>query len=143
MIQYAIIENGEVKEIFNTIEELTSNYKSDKTIYKDIIDYLNMKCNSNFRHTSKATQRIINSRIREGYTLEDFKKVINIKTNEWIDTNMEIYLRPHTLFGTKFESYINQKGVSNNGPNELSKFNTTKKSRELTTEERSAASELL
>jgi hypothetical protein len=46
--------------------------------------------------------------MNEGFTVGDFKKVIDNKTAEWLDTKMEQYLRPETLFGTKFESYLNQ-----------------------------------
>lgn len=76
---------------------------------KEIIDYLNLKANTHYRHTIKKTQTLINARFNENFTLEDFKKVIDNKVNEWKNTDMEKYLRPETLFGTKFESYLNQK----------------------------------
>lgn len=84
------------------------NDKNDKKIYKYIVEYLNRKCNKNFKHTTKSTQRLINARLNEGFTIEDFKKVINIKSSQWLGTDMEKYLRPQTLFGTKFESYLNE-----------------------------------
>lgn len=146
MIQFSIIENGTIKETFDTIEELIEGYEQPNSIHKEVIKYLNVKCSTKFRHTSKATQRTINARTKEGYTLEDFKKVIDTKSTEWLETYMEIYLRPETLFGTKFESYLNQKGITRNGKfrtNEFSSFITEKKSRELTEEERATASELL
>jgi uncharacterized phage protein (TIGR02220 family) len=78
--------------------------------YKSIIDYLNRKCNTNFKHTSKKTQSLIYSRYNEGFTTEDFKKVIETKSAKWLlDPKMTMYLRPETLFGTKFESYLNEK----------------------------------
>jgi hypothetical protein len=58
------------------------------------------------------------ARFNEGYTLEDFKQVIDVKTEEWKD-NPEFfkYLRPETLFGSKFDSYLNQKPkISKNKP---------------------------
>ena len=81
--------------------------------YKEIIDYLNQKASSKYKHTSKKTQTLIKARINEGFVLDDFKKVIDIKVNEWIKTDMSKFLRPETLFGTKFEGYLNQelKGV--------------------------------
>jgi len=85
------------------------NNKKDKNIYIPIIDYLNEKANKNFRPTTKKTQSLINARIKEGFTLDDFKKVIDIKCSQWLDTEMEKYLRPETLFGTKFEGYLNEK----------------------------------
>lgn len=85
--------------------------KDNKELYKDIVEYLNSKTNKNFKSTSKATQTIINARINEGFTLDDFKKVIDNKTLSWInDIKMSEYLRPQTLFGTKFESYLNEGG---------------------------------
>lgn len=74
----------------------------------EIVEYLNEKTGKNFRATAEKTQKHINARLREGYTVDDFKKVIENKVSEWKGTNMEQYLRPETLFGTKFESYLYQ-----------------------------------
>lgn len=75
----------------------------------NIIQYLNEKIDSRYKPTTESTQRLIRARLDEGYTLEDFKTVINKKVNEWQGTEREKFLRPETLFGTKFESYLNQK----------------------------------
>lgn len=88
------------------------NHKSNNhiDIIKQIIDYLNNKTKSNFKYTSKATQTKIIARLNEGYVLDDFIEVINKKCLDWLnDSKMSVYLRPETLFGTKFESYLNQK----------------------------------
>lgn len=77
-------------------------------IYKEVINYLNIKTNSNYRHTTKKNQTLIHARLGEGFKIEDFKKVIDKKCSEWMGTSMEQYLRPETLFGTKFEGYLNQ-----------------------------------
>lgn len=77
--------------------------------FKRVIDYLNEKTNSSFKYTTKATQQKINARLNEGYKLDDFIDVIDKKFAEWKGTEFEIYLRPDTLFGTKFEGYLNQK----------------------------------
>ena len=83
--------------------------KSKKIPYEKIIDYLNRKTNSHYRPTSKATRRLIKARYNEGFTDMDFKTVIDKKCAEWLqDGNMVQYLRPETLFGTKFEAYLNQ-----------------------------------
>ena len=74
-----------------------------------IILYLNEKAKTNYRSNSKNTIKHIKARFNEKYTVEDFIKVIDIKCKEWLNTDMEKYLRPETLFGTKFESYLNQK----------------------------------
>lgn len=80
---------------------------STKYPFKEIIEHLNQKSGKNYRYSSKATQKHIKARIKEGFTLEDFKRVIDWKVSKWIGTDMEQYLRPETLFGTKFESYLN------------------------------------
>lgn len=109
---------------------LTQNY-SDLTIlsycneeektgtppYKEIIDYLNEKIKTHYLPTTPKTQTFIRSRWREGFTLENFKTVIDKKCNEWLkDSKMRRYLRPETLFGTKFESYLNEKPRGANLP---------------------------
>ena len=76
---------------------------------KEIINYLNLKANTHYRHNIKKTQSLISARFNENFTLDDFKRVIDNKVSEWKNTEMEKYLRPETLFGTKFESYLNQK----------------------------------
>ena len=93
----------------NALEEDKEEDKN-KNIIKDIVEYLNFKTNSSYRYSSDKTRRTINARLNEGFTLDDFKKVIDIKTTQWLgDQKMEQYLRPETLFGTKFESYLNTK----------------------------------
>ena len=78
-------------------------------IYKEIINYLNSKTNNSYRTTTKKTQTLIHARTQEGFTIDDFKKVIDKKASEWMGTEWEKYLRPETLFGSKFEGYLNQK----------------------------------
>lgn len=78
-------------------------------IYSRAIEYLNSKAGTKYQVKSVANRRHIDARINEGYTFEDFKKVIDIKVAEWLGTDMQKYLRPETLFGSKFESYLNQK----------------------------------
>lgn len=77
--------------------------------YEDIINYLNSKAKTNYKSSTNKTRELIKARINEGFTLDDFKKVIDKKCNEWIGSEMEKYLRPETLFSNKFESYLNQK----------------------------------
>lgn len=76
--------------------------------YKDVIDYLNQQTGKNYKSTTKKNRTVIRARTDEGFSLDDFKRVIDNKVAEWKDTNMEKYLRPETLFGTKFEGYLNQ-----------------------------------
>ena len=76
-----------------------------------IIGRLNEQTGANYRPDSKATQAKIHARLAEGYTVEDFVAVIDKKCAEWLhDPKMRAYLRPETLFGTKFESYLNAPG---------------------------------
>lgn len=77
----------------------------------NILSYLNEKVGTNYRPSTRKTRDLIKARQKENFTLDDFKKVINKKTAEWKGTDMEKYLRPETLFGTKFESYLNQREV--------------------------------
>ncbi|WP_415410070.1 conserved phage C-terminal domain-containing protein [Staphylococcus agnetis] len=76
--------------------------------YRDVIDYLNQQTGKHYKSTTKKNQTFIRARSDEGFNLDDFKKVIDNKVAEWKGTDMEKYLRPETLFGTKFEGYLNQ-----------------------------------
>ena len=90
-------------------EQEEEKEEEQNNIYKSIIDFLNQKTSKNFKSTSRETRKKINARINDGFSLDDFKKVINIKTTQWKnDKNMSKYLRPETLFGTKFEGYLNE-----------------------------------
>jgi len=86
-----------------------------KIPYSEIIDYLNLKTGKNFSAKTDATIKYINGRFSEGKTLEDFKKVIDVKCSEWLGKKdrdgkpLDTYLRPNTLFSpTNFENYLNQ-----------------------------------
>lgn len=98
----------------NTTENTTKNIlsSSHSTAAREIIDYLNSKIGTHYRATTRKTQSLIKARMNEGFTVDDFKKVIDNKSAEWgKDSKMNKYLRPETLFGTKFESYLNQAAV--------------------------------
>jgi len=89
----------------------------------EIVKYLNNKTGKEFRHSSKANARLIDARLNEGYSVDDFKKVIDTKTAEWKGTDMEQYLRPETLFSaSKFESYLNQRTIKKTSKNEFNNF---------------------
>ena len=85
-------------------------------IYAPVIDYLNEKAGTKYRSTTPKTQSLIRARVSEGFTLDDFKVVIDKKCAEWLpDPKMSKYLRPETLFSPKFEGYLNEnsrKGVN-------------------------------
>jgi len=85
-----------------------TNNSNTETI-KQVIDYLNQKTGKNFKAAAAETKRHINARLKDGFTVEDFKTVIDNKVSQWLnDTEMNKYLRPATLFSTKFESYLNE-----------------------------------
>lgn len=105
------VKNVEKVNNYNICSEITEIKENDMTTCREVIDYLNDKAGTNYKYSSKDTQEHINARINEGFTLDDFKKVIDNKCDEWTGTEMQIYIRPQTLFGTKFESYINSAPV--------------------------------
>ena len=98
----------------NTRDINTLSRNSTRTPYKEIIDYLNEKTGRKYKHTAKVNQRVIKARMNEGYTLEDFKTVIDKKSIGWNnDVKMKEFLRPETLFSTKFDRYLNEETKSN------------------------------
>lgn len=82
--------------------------KTNDEMIVDIIDFLNECTGKSYKPTSKVAIQNINARIKEGYTKEDFMKVITVKSTKWLGTKFEDYLTPNTLFGNKFESYLNE-----------------------------------
>ena len=80
---------------------------ADTVLFNEIICCLNEKAGTHYKPNSESTRRLISARLNEGFALEDFKAVIDRKCAEWLGTDMAMYLRPQTLFGTKFESYLN------------------------------------
>lgn len=94
-------------------EEREEEEEIDINIYSSIINYLNKQANTRYRVNNKKTKTLIKARLNEGFTEDDFYKVIDNKVNEWANTDMNKYLRPETLFSQKFEGYLNQKEVKN------------------------------
>jgi uncharacterized phage protein (TIGR02220 family) len=94
------------------IKRTEENIKKEN-ITKDIVDYLNLKANTNYKHTTTLTIKNIKARFKEGFILKDFYKVIDNKLLDWKGTDMEKFLRPETLFGNKFEGYLNENIILN------------------------------
>jgi uncharacterized phage protein (TIGR02220 family) len=96
-----------------------SNAKNDNpklpSIHNDVIDYLNKKTGKKYKSTTQIIQSIIKARQNEGFALQDFYDVIDIKCSQWLnDANMYKYLRPSTLFApTHFQEYLNEAPKSN------------------------------
>ena len=101
--------------ILNTNLIKEEKYKKEEKTeipYVEIIDYLNLKTKSHYKYNTNKTRDCIKARWNEGFRLEDFKKVIDNKSKEWLgDPKYENYLRPETLFGNKFEGYLNSKST--------------------------------
>lgn len=119
------VGNGNLLSTYSTkdlTKQSTNNTKSNIPAkaephipFEEIVSYLNEKTNSNYKHTTKVTQNLIKARVNDGFELNDFKQVIEVKANQWLnDKEMSKYLRPQTLFGTKFESYLNEQTKGNN-----------------------------
>ncbi|MGI1832933.1 conserved phage C-terminal domain-containing protein [Bacillus altitudinis] len=96
--------------------------KESEIPFKLIVDLLNKVTGKSFRHSSAATQRLIKARWNDGFRFEDFKTVILTKSDQWLkDDKMNKYLQPTTLFGTKFEGYLNEgAGVIKNAEHQIS-----------------------
>ena len=103
-------KENNIKEQLIEQKNKSTESKSPHPPYKEIISYLNEKTGKTFKFSSKSNQSLINARFNEGFSLEDFKQVINKKVADWGNSDkMNQYLRPRTLFGTKFEDYLNEK----------------------------------
>ena len=91
-------------------EKKEKKEKPSRPEFKEIIDYFNEKAGTKYKHTSKSTQTAINARLNDGFSVNDFKAVIDIKVKKWLnDPKMRDYLRPETLFAAShFESYLNE-----------------------------------
>ncbi|MDG8508354.1 conserved phage C-terminal domain-containing protein [Streptococcus pneumoniae] len=115
------ILSGNPDFTFPTWLEETGIKDLEKTKYKELwipIVYLNQVANKRYKFVDKK-KRLLLARFKEGYTLEDFKQVIDIKTAEWKDSpEFSKYLRPETLFGSKFDGYLNQKPKTIKGKSE-------------------------
>ena len=81
----------------------------DSADIEEIVSYLNAALGTKYRATTPKTRTLIKARMREHFTVEDFKTVIDRKVRSWADNpKMRDFLRPETLFGTKFEGYLNE-----------------------------------
>ena len=86
----------------------TENNNNKLSICKEVISYLNLKAKKNFKVNTASHQKFIKARLKEGYVLEDFKKVVDVMVAKWKGTEYEQYLQPQTLFGNKMDNYLNQ-----------------------------------
>ena len=108
---------GSAKNAFQEVQKVhtiktentkTENNNNKLSICKEVISYLNLKAKKNFKVNTASHQKFIKARLKEGYVLEDFKKVVDVMVAKWKGTEYEQYLQPQTLFGNKMDNYLNQ-----------------------------------
>lgn len=100
--------NNKLNKYSPVVDDTDLSASDDQIPYAEIVEYLNQKAGTNFKSGSSKTRSKIHARWLEGFRLDEFKRVIDVKSAEWIGTDLEKYIRPETLFGTKFEGYLNQ-----------------------------------
>lgn len=85
---------------------------------EEIIGHLNQRAGTNYKASTANTRKLVKARLKEGFTVDEFKTVIDKKCADWLNNrDMAQYLRPETLFGPKFESYLNAKSMPQTRPN--------------------------
>ena len=111
------VHHGSVENTLSEVQKIhtikTENTKTENNnniflICQEVISYLNLKSKKNFKVDTASHQKFIKARLKEGYVLEDFKKVVDIMVAKWKGTEYEQYLQPQTLFGNKMDNYLNQ-----------------------------------
>ena len=111
------VHHGSVENTLSEVQKVhtikTENTKTENNnniffICQEVISYLNLKAKKNFKVDTASHQKFIKARLKEGYVLEDFKKVVDIMVTKWKGTDYEQYLQPQTLFGNKMDNYLNQ-----------------------------------
>jgi uncharacterized phage protein (TIGR02220 family) len=107
-----VISGTSTSAIYNELDKLTSPVKTAALGTSEVCqlcaDRLNGLLGTKFRPNAQSMKTHVSARLREGYKQEDFLAVIDKKVAEWKGTDMERYLRPETIFGPKFEGYLNQ-----------------------------------
>ena len=106
-VENTALDTQEVQTIKTDIRK-TDIDNNKLSIYKEVISYLNLKAKKNFKVDTASHQKFIKARLKEGYVLEDFKKVVDVMVAKWKGTEYEQYLQPQTLFGNKMDNYLNQ-----------------------------------
>jgi len=94
------IKEKEIKE---------NKIKEENILCSEIISDLNEICKTNYKAETPKTKSLINTLLKQGFNLEDFKKVHRNMYDAWyLDLKMREFLRPITLYSNKFESYLNK-----------------------------------
>lgn len=106
------LNNKEIEKINNKKEIYKESWDCEefvKNFTEAIVDYLNEKTGRQYKTNNLKTISLVRARLKDGFKQIDFIRVVDTKCDEWLDTEMEKYLRPDTLFGTKFDNYLNQR----------------------------------
>lgn len=115
-VQHGAVENTllELEKVqTNKIDINDTDNNNIKSICQEVITYLNQVTNKNFNKNTASHHKYIKARLKEGYELKDFKHVVNVMAATWMGTDYERYLQPQTLFGNKFDSYLNRSMPNN------------------------------
>ena len=110
-VQHGAVENTvlELEKVqTNKIDINDTDNNNIKSICQEVITYLNQVTKKNFNKNTASHHKYIKARLKEGYELKDFKHVVNGMAATWMGTDYERYLQPQTLFGNKFDSYLNR-----------------------------------
>ena len=110
-VQHGAVENTvlELEKVqTNKIDINDTDNNNIKSICQEVITYLNQVTKKNFNKNTASHHKYIKARLKEGYELKDFKHVVNVMAATWMGTDYERYLQPQTLFGNKFDSYLNR-----------------------------------
>jgi len=102
-----------LKQNTYSTKNIYSPARQDRIPYADIVDILNRECGTRFKSSGEKTRKLIRARWNDGFRTADFESVARKKAAQWLGSEMEKFLRPITLFGTKFESYLNEKEEKN------------------------------
>ena len=115
-VQRGAVENTvlELEKVqTNKIDINDTDNNNIKSICQEVITYLNQVTKKNFNKNTASHHKYIKARLKEGYKLKDFKHVVDVMAATWMGTDYERYLQPQTLFGNKFDSYLNR-SIPNN-----------------------------
>ena len=115
-VQHGAVENTvlELEKVqTNKIDINDTDNNNIKSFCQEVITYLNQVTKKNFNKDTASHHKYIKARLKEGYELKDFKHVINVMSATWMGTDYERYLQPQTLFGNKFDSYLNRSMPNN------------------------------
>ena len=110
-VQHGAVDNTvlELEKVqTNKIDINDTDNNNIKSICQEVITYLNQVTKKNFNKNTASHHKYIKARLKEGYELKDFKHVVNVMAATWMGTDYERYLQPQTLFGNKFDSYLNR-----------------------------------